>query len=159
MDPTIIVAIIGAAAAIAAALIGRRAGERAGKKAAFTSTKTREDYAHAAIIQYADKLKSLISKAVNQGSGNVLPNAEAIVVVRDDLRKRLIALNDLLNGQIDVLRSEVEKLKRNPQDQDQMLQTLHAVKVLREVWSNKETQITYALAELLAEIGLKEKWW
>jgi len=155
VDPTIIVALIGAAATVVAALIGRSSG----KRFAFRSREAREQYAHAAIIQYAERLKSLIRKAASQGSGNVLSNAEAIVVVRDDLRKRLIALSDLLDGQIDVLKSEVETLKRNPQDQRQAQRTLQAVHVLQEVWSTKETQITYALAELLAEIGLKEKWW
>jgi hypothetical protein len=155
MDTSIIVALIGAAPTVSAALIGRRAG----KRAAFRSKQAKEEYAHAAIIQYAHKLQSLIRKAVNQGPGNVLSNAESIVVVRDHLRKRLLALNELLNSQIDVLKAEVERLKRNPQDQGQVQRTIQAVQVLQEVWSTKETQITYALAELLAELGFKEKSW
>lgn len=159
MDSTVIAELIGGGATILGSVLAAWIGLSVGKRRAFKSTKAREAYAHAVIIKYADELKRLIRKAVKQGPGSVLPNAQAIVLVRDDLRKRLKALEQLLNGQIDVLRFEVEKLDSNPQDEKQIERTWRAIQVLQDVWSSKETQITTALAELAAEIGFKEKWW
>lgn len=99
--------------------------------------------------RYVDHLDNLINGAVDGGFNNVEINGRALVSTRDDLRKSLVSLADLLNSDIDLLSSQIEKGYKHHL-------IYETVQVLSKKWPSKKDQIQVEIRKVIAELGLEK---
>ena len=167
MDPTIVAAVIGAAATILAAIIGLRAGKSAGRE---ELRKEIDD----APRKYVDHLDRLIARAMKEGTEKVMVNARAIVSLRNDLRDSLMKIHDRLNSDIDTLAEQIggpgggqqdigreqkappprERRDRERQASTATEAVFETIQVLSRKWPGKKDQVEVELRKVLAELGL-----
>lgn len=140
MDPTIVVALIGAVATIGAALIGRRSGTK----------KEKERARHAvadAPRRYAEHLENLISAGVRGGETDAVTHARAIVSVRNDVRNSMIKIAERLNSEIDLLQEQTK-------DGASPAVLVQTMRVLSMKWPAKRDEIEIEFRKLLAELDI-----
>jgi len=162
---TVIAGAIGALGAIGSAIIGTIYGKRIGFKEGYLKRDMFYEKAiNSAAKEYIRHLDKLISKALDEGPENSLINAKAIVSVRNDLRKTLISLADLLNTEISQLAiligepDELDKCK-NKKDKDVLKKynSYDIIQVLHKKWPSKKSQVEHQINKLIIELGLREK--
>lgn len=168
LSHTIAILLAGAIAFVASKIMERRreekqrkeitaktneAIERATKRAREDVKKEFRQRYEAALPAMARTLAKLILTPMKDD--DVESHARAIVQTRDEMRKTISNLNDLLNSEIDVLQRllrEIEKGKSIPREE-----LLKTIKTLQITWSEgKVDRIEVALRRLLAENGLSE---
>jgi len=110
----------------------------------------------AAAKKYCKFLGRQIRKAAKVDDGKVEVQARSIVAVRDDLRKRLVTLSDLLNSEIDELQRDLTLLKENPDDLERRQAVKNTVEVLNQKWPSKSMLIETEIRKLLTELGMQK---
>ncbi|MBL0351515.1 MAG: hypothetical protein IPP03_02010 [Dechloromonas sp.] len=113
----------------------------------FFGRKTYEQRVAAAPALYTEHIGKLISDSSTDNARNIRNAAQAIVSTRNDLKKSLTSLAQLLNSDIDVLAELIESNATPAQLADR-------IKVLEMKWPAKRTQVEVELRKILAELGL-----
>ncbi|QPI65543.1 hypothetical protein [Vreelandella venusta] len=112
--------------------------------------------------KYVERIGEMIDRAYEEGPGNVVVHAKAIVATRDSLRGSLQQASSKLNSQIDALAESVglpfqrseswevsqEKGEVNSEKAWEMIQ------VLKKYWPAKGMEIEYEIKKILAELDL-----
>ena len=104
----------------------------------------------AAITQYINHLGRLIEDATIKDEGEILVASQVIVSTRDEFKSSLLALNKLLNSEIDLLAT---MLLGSDAETKQIADCL---KALNMKWSTKSSLMEFELRKLFAQLGLIE---
>ena len=165
---TLLAGGLGAAGAIIAALIGvwgvwygRKLGLEEGHNNKIQFIRYMLDSAPEKYIQH---LETAIKNGINEGEEKAVINARAIVDIRNDLRKTLMNISNLLNTEISYLATQIGKIdeidklhgyknnKSNKIDEKEIYET---IQVLDRKWPSKQDQVKVEIQKVLAELGLK----